>query len=127
MLGRSLSEKNDKIGKFDDEKKIQQAWAYIVSEHQKNGTNYTAENVRIILTSSQEGLGLDKKQLESLIVHIQKELERKRAAITEDPELEASIEESAGMRMGMSNYLVIIAVTALTIMGLIAILTLILS
>ena len=127
LLGRSLSEKNDKIGKFDDEKKIQQAWAYIVSEHQKNGTNYTAENVRIILTSSQEGLGLDKKQLESLIVHIQKELERKRAAITEDPELEASIEESAGMRMGMSNYLVIIAVTALTIMGLIAILTLILS
>ena len=127
LLGRSLSEKNDKIGKFDDEKKIQQAWAYIVSEHQKSGMNYTDENVRIILTSSQEGLGLDKKQLESLIVHIQKELERKRAAITEDPELEASIEESAGMRMGMSNYLVIIAVTALTIMGLIAILTLILS
>ena len=127
LLGRSLSEKNDKIGKFDDEKKIQQAWAYIVSEHQKNGTNYTDENVRIILTSSQEGLGLDKKQLESLIVHIQKELARKEAAITDSSELEASIEESAGMRMGMSNYLVIIAVTALTIMGLIAILTLILS
>lgn len=127
LLGRSLSEKNDKIGKFDDEKKIQQAWAYIVSEHQKSGMNYTDENVRIILTSSQEGLGLDKKQLESLIVHIQKELARKEAAITDNSELEASIEESAGMRMGMSNYLVIIAVTALTIMGLIAILTLILS
>ena len=127
LLGRSLSEKNDKIGKFDDEKKIQQAWAYIVSEHQKSGMNYTDENVRIILTSSQEGLGLDKKQLESLIVHIQKELARKEAAITDSSELEASIEESAGMRMGMSNYLVIIAVTALTIMGLIAILTLILS
>ncbi len=127
LLGRSLSEKNDKIGKFDDEKKIQQAWAYIVSEHQKSGMNYTDENVRIILTSSQDGLGLDKKQLESLIVHIQKELARKEAAITDNSELEASIEESAGMRMGMSNYLVIIAVTALTIMGLIAILTLILS
>lgn len=127
LLGRSLSEKNDKIGKFDDEKKIQQAWAYIVSEHQKRGMDYTDENVRIILTSSQEGLGLDKKQLESLIVHIQKELARKEAAITDSSELEASIEESAGMRMGMSNYLVIIAVTALTIMGLIAILTLILS
>ena len=55
------------------------------------------------------------------------ELARKEAAITDNSELEASIEESAGMRMGMSNYLVIIAVTALTIMGLIAILTLILS
>ena len=122
---------DDKLGKFTDKATIEQAWALILA----NGGIPTASDIESIITSKQYELGVVKEEdLKSLIATMQTALEAmKRGAIHGEnemgyeEEIQEAMEEAAGMHLGMSNFVMIIGVVALTVSILAIILTIIMS
>jgi len=125
QLAKETPKKESKLGKLElSTDKQELAWSYLLSEA-SSISSVKEERIRQIITDNKEMLGnLTSEEIALLAKKIRVKIE---AIKKSGKNVEEEVEELAGMRMGMSNYLVIIAVTALTIMGLIAILTLILS
>lgn len=125
QLAKETPKKESKLGKVElSTNKQELAWSYLLSEA-SSISDAKEEQIRQIITDNKEMLGnLSSEEIALLAKKMRVKIEAIRKS---GKNVEEEVEELAGMRMGMSNYLVIIAVTALTIMGLIAILTLILS
>jgi len=122
------ADKASKVGKITvNKEKLSQAWGIILGTPGKIN-ELKEDKISSIITSSPAFANLTKNELESLIGKVNgKMIElQAQAATMSDPEgyLETEIR---GMRMGISNYALIMAVTAITITGLIILLTMILS
>ena len=127
LLEQETIKKVDKNSKIEiSEEQLQLAWSYVLnSGADLKGLNQ--EKIARIITTHSVALG---NLTTEEITQFAREMNYKLEAIKNNmgvANLQEEVEELAGMHMGMSNYLVIIAVTAMTVIGLIIILTIILS
>ena len=125
--------KKGKFGKVDfPEEKFSLAWGYILDSAQKGKrtiTDMNEEEIRTIITGKKKGVG---KMTEEQLSNFTKQLVTRLGNISyergfQEDLVEAEVEQLAGRSMGMSNYALIISITAITITGLIILLTMILS
>ena len=121
--------KDDKVGAITNNDLNQEvtdrAWAIITSDISKKSTKISISAIKTKIQTDSVIAKLNQEQLGNLAAAIQKELEKRRQISLTDEDFQEQL--GRGMSMGISNAIMIVAVTAAVIMGLILILTLIIS
>ncbi len=124
-IGGVAPVRKDKVGKlYKASKEIEAlAWRYVLGDP---STTKSEADIKTIITRNKSMIkdDLTEKQISDLALQMYAKLEALKATYDDE---ELNEEQEQLLHMGMSNYVIIFAVTAITITGLIILLTTILS